>query len=144
MCRKRNGAPEVLLAHPGGPFWASKDAGAWTIPKGLCEPGEEPLSAAIREFTEETGFVAKRPFFPLGSVKMKSGKEVFAWAFEGDCDIAELKGNLCSIEWPPRSGKRLQTPEIDRVAFFTLDEARSKILPAQAAFIDRVARQGAK
>jgi predicted NUDIX family NTP pyrophosphohydrolase len=136
---RRRATLEVLLAHPGGPFWAKKDEGAWSIPKGELEPGEDGLAAAQRELTEETGFVAMPPFHSLGAVKQKSGKIVEAWAFEGDADPAAVKSNLITIEWPPRSGKRIEIPEIDRVAWLSLDEARIKINPAQASFLDAVA-----
>ena len=129
--RLRAGAIEVLLAHPGGPFWAKKDAGAWTIPKGLVSDGEDLLATAQREFTEETGFVARAPFVPLGAVKQKSGKTVHAFACEGDFDPAQLAGNTFEIEWPPKSGRRRSFPEIDRVEWFDLATARSKILTYQ-------------
>ncbi len=133
------GEPRVLLVHPGGPFWARKDAGAWSIPKGEYEPGEEPLAAAIREFGEETGMEPIGEFQPLGEVVQKSGKAVTAWACEGEFDPARLVSNFCEIEWPPRSGKRLQIPEADRADWFTLEEARAKINPAQTPFLDRLA-----
>ena len=130
---------QVLLAHPGGPFWAKKDDGAWTLPKGECGEGEEPLAAACREFTEETGFEPCGPFVPLGEVRQKSGKRVTAWAFTGDCDPATLTSNTFEMEWPPKSGKRHSFAEIDRAQWFSLEEARQKILPAQLPFIDRLA-----
>lgn len=133
-----DGALQVLLAHPGGPFWARKDDGAWTLPKGEIEPDEAPMDAAIREFAEETGFAVTPPFLPIGEVKQKSGKVVAAWAFAGDCDPARLRSNLCEVEWPPRSGRRQSYPELDRVEWFAPDAARRKILPAQAPFIDRL------
>jgi predicted NUDIX family NTP pyrophosphohydrolase len=141
MYRRREGRLEVLLVHPGGPFWANKDAGAWSIPKGKIADGEEPIAAAQREFQEETGLAAQPPFLALGSIRQKGGKIVNAWAFEGDCDPAALTSNTATLEWPPGSG-RLQTfPEVDRAAFFTFDEARVKINAAQAALLDELARQ---
>ncbi len=133
------GEPRVLLVHPGGPFWARKDAGVWSIPKGEYEPGEEPLAAAIREFGEETGMEPAGEFPPLGEIVQKGGKVVTAWACEGEFDPARLVSNFCEIEWPPRSGKRLQIPEADRADWFTLDEARGKVNPAQTPFLDRLA-----
>lgn len=139
LYKRESGELRVLLAHPGGPFWAKKDHGAWSIPKGLVEGDETPLDAAIREFTEETGFVAEGAFLPLGAVTQRGGKHVEAWAVEGDCDPAALKPGMFEMEWPPRSGRMAQFPEIDRVAWFTLAEARARILAGQAPFIDRLA-----
>jgi predicted NUDIX family NTP pyrophosphohydrolase len=133
------GEPCVLLVHPGGPFWAKKDAGAWSIPKGEHEPGEDPLRAAIREFGEETGMAPKGDFQALGEIVQASGKIVAAWACQGDFDPAKLASNFCEIEWPPRSGKRLQIPEADRAEWFTLDDGRTKLNPAQVPFLDRLA-----
>ena len=138
MYRIRGGALEVLLVHLGGPFWAKKDAGAWFIPKGEIEPGEDELAAAQREFEEETGFKPSRPFIALGSVKQKGGKVVTAWAFEGDCDPAALKSNTFKMEWPPRSGKEREFPEVDRAAFFTIEAAREKVHPAEFALLQRL------
>jgi predicted NUDIX family NTP pyrophosphohydrolase len=140
MFRREGGGVEVLLAHPGGPFWQRKDAGAWSLPKGEYEDPEEPLAAALREWAEETGFPAQPPFLPLGDVAQKSGKRVTAWAFEGACDPKDLSCNTFEMEWPPKSGRRRSFPEIDRVQWFALDEARVRINPAQAAFLDRLAR----
>jgi predicted NUDIX family NTP pyrophosphohydrolase len=126
---------EVLLAHPGGPYWARKDAGAWTVPKGLVEPGDDLLATAQREFTEETGFVACGPFTPLAPVKQKSGKTVHAFACAGDFDPEKLKSDAFEIEWPPRSRKRQSFPEVDRVGWFTLEEAEEKILDYQRPFL---------
>jgi len=126
---------EVLLAHPGGPYWAKKDAGAWTIPKGLVEPGDELLETAQREFIEETGFVARGPFVPLTPVKQKSGKTVHAFACAGDFDPAKLKSETFEIEWPPRSRKRQSFPEVDRIGWFGLAEANEKILSYQLPFL---------
>ena len=125
---RRRTEVEVLLAHPGGPFWAKKDDGVWTIPKGLTEPGDALLTTAQREFTEETSFVGAGEFIALTPVKQKSGKIVHAWAFEADFDLAALASNTFEIEWPPKSGKKRSFPEIDRVAYFTLPVAMTKIL----------------
>jgi predicted NUDIX family NTP pyrophosphohydrolase len=133
---RRRSALEVLLVHPGGPFWAKKDEGVWSIPKGEPGEGEEALDTARREFEEETSFRAEGPFLPLGSVRQKGGKVVQAWAFAGDCDPALLRSNTCEIEWPPRSGRRQTIPEVDRAEWFDLAEARRRINPAQAAFLD--------
>lgn len=138
MFRRNKEDLEVFLVHPGGPFWAAKDEGAWTVPKGEYVEGEEALDAARREFTEETGFGAAGEFMDLGTVKQTSGKIVNAWAFEGDCDPAKLVSNFCTIEWPPRSGKMKQIPEVDRGAWFTLPAARKAILMSQQAFLDRL------
>ncbi|HYF21223.1 MAG TPA: NUDIX domain-containing protein [Ramlibacter sp.] len=129
---------EVLLAHPGGPYWARRDDGAWTIPKGELHPGEDPLAGALREFQEETGGTPAGPYASIGEVRLKSGKRVLGWACEGDFDPRALRCNLFEVEWPPRSGRRQQYPEIDRVGWFTPDEARRKLLPAQVPFIDRL------
>lgn len=128
--RRRSGL-EVLLAHPGGPFWSKKDDGAWTIPKGLAVPGEDLLAAAQREFTEETNFSAGGSFFALTPAKQKGGKLVHAWAVEADFDLARFTSNTFDIEWPPKSGRRQSFPEIDRVAYFTLPIAETKILSYQ-------------
>ena len=139
MYRRVEGRLMVLLAHPGGPFWAHKDEGAWTLPKGEYEPPEEALAAAMREFHEETGFDAVPPFISLGEVRLKSGKRISAWAFEGDCVAQDLRSNTFEMEWPPRSGKRQAYAEIDRAGWFTLDEARGKLNAAQSAFLPRLA-----
>jgi predicted NUDIX family NTP pyrophosphohydrolase len=128
-------APEVLLAHPGGPFWANKDAGAWGIPKGLIEPNADLLATAQREFTEETGFVAAGPFVPLAPVKQKSGKIVHAFACQGDFDPARVTSNLFEIEWPPKSGQVKSFPEIDRIAWFTIPAALAKAIAYQQPFL---------
>ena len=135
---RRRGELEVLLAHPGGPFWEKKDAGAWTVPKGLADAGEGLLSTARREFTEETGFVAREPFIALAPVRQKSGKTVYAFACAGEFDPDKLICNLFEIEWPPRSGKRKSFPEVDRVAWFGLPEAREKILGYQRPLVDEL------
>jgi len=138
LFRRRSGGLEVFLAHPGGPFWAKRDPGVWSIPKGLVEPGEDPLAAARREFAEETGIHPPGPFHPLGSVKQKSRKVVHAWACEGDADPGKVHSNEVRLEWPSGSGRWLTFPEIDRCAWFDLETARRKINPAQAAFLDRL------
>lgn len=138
MYRKRNGPLEVLLVHLGGPFWKKKDSGAWFVPKGEINPGEDQLVAARREFQEETGLVPTGEFLALGSVKHKSGKIVTAWAFAGDCDPASLKSNTFEMEWPPKSGKHAQFPEIDRAEFFTVERATGKMHPAEFEFVTRL------
>ena len=135
MFRLRNREPEVLLVHPGGPFWAKKDEGAWSIPKGEFQAGEEPLAAAQREFAEETGCRAQGPFIPLTPITQRSGKVVHAWAVEGDCDPTQLHSNLFSLEWPPKSGKQQQFPEVDRAEWFSVRVALQKIIPAQRGFV---------
>ncbi len=131
MYRFRNAEMEVLLAHPGGPFWRNKDAGAWTIPKGRIKRGEDFLAAAQREFEEETGIKPQPPFLELPPVRQKSGKLVYAWAFAGDCDPQAIRSNTFEMEWPPKSGRLIQVPEIDRAEFFAVSAARSRINPAQ-------------
>ena len=138
MYRRRDGALEVFLVHPGGPFWAKKDLSAWSIPKGEIDPTEEPLAAARREFTEETGFAAAGVFQPLAPITQAGGKVVQAWAFESDADPTSLRSNTFSIEWPPRSGRQTSFPEVDRAAWFPLDLARKKINPAQGALLDEL------
>jgi predicted NUDIX family NTP pyrophosphohydrolase len=131
---------EVFLVHPGGPFWANKDLGAWSIPKGQVKDGEDGMEAARREFQEETGGVVAGDFSKLGEVRQSSGKTVIAWAAEGDCDPSALHSNTCLVEWPPRSGRQLEIPEIDRGAWFTIGEARQRILKGQLPFLDRLQR----
>ncbi len=138
LYRKTPRGVEVLLVHPGGPFWAKKDEGAWSIPKGEYEADEDALSAARREFEEETGHSPAGPFQPLGEVKQPGGKLVTAWAVEGDCDVAAIKSNLFEMEWPPRSGRRQSFPEVDRAAWFSLADARQKILKGQIPFLERL------
>ena len=138
MFRRRAGTVEVLLAHPGGPFWSRRDEAAWTLPKGEIAESEEPLAAARREFLEETGFPSAPPYHPLGELKQKSGKRISAWAFEGDADPARLVSNEFELEWPPRSGRTKRFPEIDRVGWFGLDAARVKLIAGQAPFIDHL------
>jgi predicted NUDIX family NTP pyrophosphohydrolase len=134
--RKRAGALEVFLVHPGGPFWAKKDAGAWTIPKGEIGEGEDELAAARREMAEETGFAPEGRFIPLPPIRQKAGKVVVAWAVESDCDPAKLTSIAFSMEWPPRSGRMAEFPEVDRGAWFGMAEARVKLLEAQLPFLD--------
>jgi predicted NUDIX family NTP pyrophosphohydrolase len=129
---------EVLLVHPGGPLYARKDLGSWTIPKGLPNEGEDLLAAARREFSEETGFVAGDGAVTLGRVRQKSGKIVHAWAVAGDADVTRLRSNTFELEWPPRSGQRLAFPEVDRAEWFGVAEARRKLNPAQVALLERL------
>ncbi len=136
--RRADGGVEVFLAHPGGPFWARKDAGAWTIPKGLVDEGEDPVDAARREFEEETGIRPSGELLPLGSVRQKAGKTVHAWAWEGDADPAGIVSNHARVEWPPRSGRWVTYPEVDRCGWFAPEEAREKLIPAQAELVDRL------
>ncbi|HVE51073.1 MAG TPA: NUDIX domain-containing protein [Casimicrobiaceae bacterium] len=139
LFRRRGGVVEVLLVHPGGPFWRNKDAGAWTIPKGEIAPGEAPLACARRELHEETGCDVDGAFVPLPPVRQAGGKEVTAFAIEGDFDCANLASNSFELEWPPRSGRFAHYPEVDRAQWFTLDDAAEKINRAQAAWLDYVA-----
>jgi predicted NUDIX family NTP pyrophosphohydrolase len=141
LYRETNGALEVLLAHPGGPFWARKDEGAWTIPKGLVESGADLLATAQREFTEETGFTATGPFVPLAPVRQTSGKIVHGFACRGDFDPTKLISNMFEIEWPPRSGQRRQFPEVDRAAWFDLATAREKLIAYQRPFLIELERK---
>jgi len=138
MFRRRNSRLQVLLVHPGGPFWKNKDAGAWSIPKGECGEGEDPLDAAKREFEEETGIKPDGQFITLGEVKQSGGKIISAWAFEGDCSTAEIRSNMFSLEWPPKSGHMRDFPEVDRADWFDLNEARTRILKGQIIFLDRL------
>lgn len=138
--RRRDDVLEVLLVHPGGPVWARRDRGAWSIPKGEYSGEEEPLTAARREFAEELGVdPPPGPVADLGEVRQKSGKRVRAWALAGDLDTERVHSNTFEMEWPPRSGRRQSFPEVDRAQWFSLDEARERINPAQAAFLDRLA-----
>lgn len=139
LYRRRGESFEVFLAHPGGPFWRGRDAGAWTIPKGVVDEGEEPLAAARREFAEETGIVLDGPFVPLGNVRQKAGKTVHAWAVEGDADAGTIVSNSSRVEWPRNSGKWIVYPEVDRCAWMAPAEAREKMNPAQAEFLERLA-----
>jgi predicted NUDIX family NTP pyrophosphohydrolase len=138
MYRIHNGVLQFLLCHPGGPYYTNKDEGAWSIPKGEVEPEEDLLDAAKREFQEELGLKATAPFIPLTPVKQKGGKIVHAWAFAGDCDAGAIVSNTFTIEWPPRSGRQMEFPEVDRAGFFDLAEAKRKILAAQQALIDEL------
>jgi predicted NUDIX family NTP pyrophosphohydrolase len=138
MYRRRGGQVQVLLVHPGGPFFERKDDGVWSIPKGEVEPDEDLLSAAQREFHEETGVSAQGPFLPLTPVKQPGGKLVHCWAFEGDCDPTRLVSNTFTLEWPPRSGRRAEFPEVDRAEFFDLATARRKVHPAQVPLLDQL------
>src|SRR4029077_13401686 len=137
LYRIKDQLPEIMLVHPGGPFWKNKDAGSWSIPKGEFME-EEPLAAAIREFKEETGMDASGKFIPLTAIKQKAGKIIFAFALEKDIDTTQVRSNTFEMEWPPHSGKKQQFPEIDRAAWFAIAKAKEKINPAQAAFIDEL------
>lgn len=138
LYRRAPTGPEVLLVHPGGPFWEGKDLGAWSIPKGEIGPDEDPLPAARREFREETGFEPSGPALPLGQLRQPGGKLVHAWALEGDADPSELSSNTFSMEWPRGSGRLQAFPEVDRAEWFDLAEARRRILPGQAGFLHAV------
>lgn len=138
LFRRRQSGLEVLLAHPGGPFWRGRDTGAWTIPKGLVAPDEALLDAARRELREETGLEPDGPFLPLGSVRQKAGKTVHAWACEGDADPATVTSNTTTIEWPRGSGRRITYPEVDRCGWFALEVARQKLNPAQSELLGRL------
>jgi predicted NUDIX family NTP pyrophosphohydrolase len=139
LYRLMGGPPEVLLVHPGGPFWARKDAGAWSIPKGEYDDGEDPQACALREFEEETGTrLPPGELADLGSVKQKGGKVVTAWAAEGDLDADAVSSNTFTMEWPPRSGRTAEFPEIDRAGWFEIGAAREKLVPAQTEFLDRL------
>ena len=140
MYRRDPGGWSVLLVHPGGPFWAKQDLGAWSIPKGEYAAGEDPLAVAVREFEEETGARLKGEFRPLGEVRQAGGKRVLAWALEGDLDPAGLTSNSFELEWPPKSGRKRIFPEIDRAEWFAPQAAREKILPGQRELIERLAR----
>ncbi len=138
MFRRSGPQLEVLLAHPGGPFWARKDLASWSLPKGEYPETEDPLAAAKREFVEETGIVPEGDFIPLGEVRQAGGKLVTAWAFEGDCDAACIQSNSFSMEWPKGSGRMQEFPEVDRAEWFSLEQARAKVNQAQAVFLDRL------
>jgi predicted NUDIX family NTP pyrophosphohydrolase len=140
LFRRRASALEVLLVHPGGPFWAKKDQGAWSIPKGEYEPGEDPLVAARREFAEETGIVPEGDFVTLKPLRQAGGKLVHAFALEGDCDPEAIRSNTFVMEWPPRSGRRQEFSEVDRAGWFTLEEAQRKLLAGQVPLIQELAR----
>jgi predicted NUDIX family NTP pyrophosphohydrolase len=138
MYRKSGNFLEVFLVHPGGPIWAKRDQGAWSIPKGLIGEGEDKLEAAKREFAEETSILPSEPFIYLGEIRQKSGKLVYGWAFEGNCDSSQVKSNTFALEWPPKSGKMKEFPEIDKGEFFSLSDARRMINQSQAEFLDRL------
>jgi predicted NUDIX family NTP pyrophosphohydrolase len=140
MYRRRQRAFQVLLVHPGGPYWTKKDEGAWTIPKGEIEQGEDALAAAVREFEEETGFHPEGDFRPLNPVSLKSRKIVHAWAFEGDGDPGVLRSVTFAMEWPPHSGKEQEFPEVDRAGWFGPEEAKEKIQSGQRGFIEEFER----
>lgn len=140
MYRRRAGILEVFLVHPGGPFWDKKDEGSWSIPKGEYEPGENPLEVAKREFQEETSFRAPGELIPLNPRKQPSGKIISAWALEGDCDASAIKSNTFSLEWPPRSGRQREFPEVDRAGWFALATAREKITKGQLGFLDELSQ----
>lgn len=129
---------QVLLVHPGGPFWSKKDLGAWSIPKGEIDDGEEPFTAAVREIKEETGLTVEGNFIELPPIRQKSGKQVFAWAIEQDVELSSIKSNEFEMEWPPKSGKKKYFPEIDKAAWFEIAEAKTKILEAQIPFIEEL------
>lgn len=137
LWRRREGRREVLLAHFGGPFWANRDAGAWAIPKGLVEPGEDAAACARREFEEELGTRPQGELAPLGRIRQAGGKWVEAFALEGELDPERIVSNMFTLEWPPRSGRLRSWPEVDRAGWFTLAEARAKILPSQRPILDR-------
>jgi len=139
LYRRSAEGPSVLLVHPGGPFWKNKDDGAWSIPKGEIGDGEDPLAAAIREFQEELGTRPVGDFAPLGEVVQRAGKRVLAFAVEGDLDAAAIESNSFALEWPPRSGRIAEFPEVDRADWFSLPLARKKILESQRPFLDRLA-----
>lgn len=142
LFRRGAGELELLLVHPGGPYWARKDAAAWSIPKGEHADGEDALACARREFEEETGTVPPGgELVALGEVRMRSGKRVSAWAAEGDLDAAAVRSNTFTVEWPPRSGRMQEFPEVDRAGWFGAPEARRRLVPAQAAFVDRLLEQ---
>jgi predicted NUDIX family NTP pyrophosphohydrolase len=138
LYRRCNPELEVFLAHPGGPFWSRKDLGAWTIPKGEIGEGEDPLEAAKREFAEEIGVRLEGNFIPLKPIRQKAGKVVLAWALEGDCDPSAVRSNVFSMEWPPKSGKRVEFPEVDRADWFSLPQARQKIIGGQLPLLDEL------
>jgi len=138
LFRRTDKSIEVFLAHPGGPFWTARETGAWTIPKGAVEEGEDYLDAARREFLEETGITATGPFIPLGSIRQKAGKTVHAWAWEGNANAAAITSNDTTAEWPRGSGNWISFPEVDRCAWFDLESARAKMNPAQSELLDRL------
>ncbi len=138
LFRRSDGAVEVLLGHPGGPLWRRRDEGAWSIPKGEIDPAEDHFAAAVREFQEETGWAVEEKAFPLGSITQRGGKVVHAWAVQGDVDADTLRSNTFEMEWPPRSGRRREFPEMDRFAWYGLEEAARKINGSQAELLERL------
>jgi predicted NUDIX family NTP pyrophosphohydrolase len=138
LYRRNECGLEVFLVHPGGPYWSKKDLGAWSVPKGEYTDAEDPLAAARREFLEETGFAVDGVYVALGSIRQTGGKIVSVWALEGDCDPSKLTSNLCQLQWPPRSGKTIEFPEVDRGAWFPLHEAHDRILASQAPMLLRL------
>jgi predicted NUDIX family NTP pyrophosphohydrolase len=138
LYRRKSGGLEVFLVHPGGPFFEKKDAGAWSIPKGEIDPQEDAFAAARREFREETGCVAEGEFLPLAPVTQPGGKIVYAWAFEGECDPRALRSNTFIMEWPPRSGKQREFPEVDRAAWFGIEEGKKKINKGQVGLLEEL------
>ncbi len=138
LYRLREGRCEVFLVHPGGPFWAKKDDFSWSIPKGEYAPGEDPQAVALREFEEETGHAVRGPMRALSARRQPGGKTVTAWAMAGDCDAERIVSNCFTLEWPPKSGRQREFPEVDRAGWFSLSEARQKILPGQAPFLDEL------
>ncbi len=140
MFRQRHGELEVLLVHPGGPFWAKKDMGSWSISKGEYTSEEDPFDVAKREFNEETGFQASGEFIPLTPLRQPSGKIITAWAFEGDCDASAIQSNTFVMEWPPRSGRQQEFPEVDRAGWFPIRVAKEKVAEGQVGFLDELER----
>lgn len=138
MYRLRNSMLEVFLVHPGGPYWAKKDLGAWSIPKGECREGEDRLDAAKREFQEETGLLPEGNFIALSPIKQAGGKTVYGWAVRGDCDAKTIASNKFTMEWPPRSGRRQEFLEVDRAEWFTMEAAKEKILKGQVGFLEEL------
>jgi predicted NUDIX family NTP pyrophosphohydrolase len=141
LWRRRSAGPEVMLVHPGGPLWSKKDEGAWSVPKGEFEPGESAEAVAMREFREETGFACEGQLVALAPCRQPGGKVVLAFALEGDCDASAARSNRFSMEWPPRSGRMQEFPEVDRAAWFGLDEARRRIMPGQRPLLDELAER---
>jgi predicted NUDIX family NTP pyrophosphohydrolase len=141
MYRRRNHQLEVFLIHPGGPYWLNKDIGVWSIPKGEYTDEEQPFDAAKREFEEETGFQTNGSFIELGEIRQPGGKLVTAWAFEGDCDPKDLRSNTFSLEWPPRSGRQVEFPEVDRGDWYSVEAAREHINKGQLPLLDRLVGQ---
>jgi len=141
LYRKLGDELEVFLVHPGGPYWQKKDKGAWSVPKGEFEAGEDPLEAAKREFKEETGFDITGDFIELTALRQPSGKVVYTWAVEGNIDATSIKSNMFSMEWPPRSGKEQEFPEVDRGGWFNIAQVREKLLPGQRGFLDELQKK---